>query len=223
MSCGSRYSTAENYASFWCIGQKLMGADDGGGVGFDHLTDSQADFVNDGVKASVGMILYNVTDHSSGPVTAVDAHTIHATLTGGTGNHWDDGDRYLIVTITGAERTTIENYLDIAAADIWAALAAVDACSCTVASWMTGYLEKLNVVDALIFHRCPCGRPQMELDERKMFFDWVNNQLELLRTNKIDVCSGATPADWPAVSFIEGSYTDFNAAVIYMNRYWRGW
>jgi len=222
MSCGTRYASCETYAAFWCIGTKLMGADDGGLVGANHLTDSQADFVNDGVKANVGMILYNVTGHSSGPVTSVDAHTIHATLTGGS-NVWDDGDRYLLVTITGAERTTIENYLDISASDIWVALAAVDACSCSVASWATGYLEKLNIVDALIFHRCPCGRPQMELDERKMFFDWVNNQLELLRTNKLDICAGATPADWPAVSFIEGSYTDFNSAVIYMNRFYRGW
>jgi hypothetical protein len=223
MSCGSRYSSADQYAQFWCIGTLLKNYDDGGLVGSDHLTDSQASFIVDGVDANVGMILYNLTDGSSGPVTAVDAHTIHATLSGGSSNLWDDGDQYSIVTINGKERATIEAYLDIAAADIWVALAATDACSCSLASWANGYLQKLNVVDALIYHRCPCGKPDMTLDERRMYFDWVTNQLELLRMNKLDVCQGATPADWPAVSFVEQSYTDFNAALITMNRYWRGW
>lgn len=53
------------------------------------LTDSGESFTT---SQFVGMTLYNITDGSSGLVTANNGTTITATLAGGTGNDWDDGD-----------------------------------------------------------------------------------------------------------------------------------
>ena len=58
------------------------------------LTDASGNFVNEGVVA--GNIVYNITDGSSGTITARDATTVTATLAGGVGNDWDTGDYYYI-------------------------------------------------------------------------------------------------------------------------------
>ena len=58
------------------------------------LTDADGNFINEGVVA--GMIVYNVTDGSSGTITARDATTVTATLAGGTDDDWDAGDYYYI-------------------------------------------------------------------------------------------------------------------------------
>lgn len=44
----------------------------------------------------VGRTIYNLTDGSSGPITAVTNNTVTATLAGGTDNDWDLNDLYVI-------------------------------------------------------------------------------------------------------------------------------
>ncbi|MEE9530920.1 MAG: PilC/PilY family type IV pilus protein, partial [Syntrophobacteria bacterium] len=56
------------------------------------LTDSNADFVDDGIQT--GDIVFNTTDGSYGSITAVTNTTITATLTGGSDNDWDADDSY---------------------------------------------------------------------------------------------------------------------------------
>lgn len=63
------------------------GADDQG-----TLTDSTKNWV---VNSLVGRTIYNLTDGSSGTITANTANTVSATLSGG-GNDWDNGDEYYI-------------------------------------------------------------------------------------------------------------------------------
>lgn len=53
------------------------------------LTDSGESFTT---NSMVGMTIYNITDGSSGLVTANNGTTITATLSGGTGNDWDTND-----------------------------------------------------------------------------------------------------------------------------------
>jgi len=53
------------------------------------MTDSGESFT---ASAMVGMTVYNVTDGSSGLVTANDGTTVTATLAGGTDNNWDTND-----------------------------------------------------------------------------------------------------------------------------------
>lgn len=58
------------------------------------LTDSAAAFVVDGV--TIGDVVYNSTDGSSGRITAVTATTVTAALAGGTDNDFDTNDVYYI-------------------------------------------------------------------------------------------------------------------------------
>ena len=213
MGCTGRYAEADSFAAFWCVGNLVNGADDSGGAANPMLTDSVQDFVRSGVKANQGMVLHNTTQGTQGPVTAVTVDTLTAT-----GVAWDDGDAYQITMITAAERSTIEHYLNVAASDIHAALAASGACDCTLAGWAAGFLEKLNVIDAAAYYACPCGQPSMS-DERKAgLLEWMNVQLRMIRAGELELCHGATGADFPAVGWAEQSLTDFAAAQIIVNR-----
>jgi len=57
------------------------------------LTDSTASWTED---ALIDLQVFNTSDGSSGFITDNDATTVTATLTGGTGNDWDDDDLYEI-------------------------------------------------------------------------------------------------------------------------------
>lgn len=59
------------------------------------LTDTTASFRVNGL---IGHVLHNVTDGSSGVVTANTATTVTATLSGGSENDWDSGEVYSINT-----------------------------------------------------------------------------------------------------------------------------
>jgi hypothetical protein len=70
------------------------------GVGSDD-TSANAAFMTDSGEAFttnefVGWTIYNITDGSSGVITANTATTVTATLSGGTDNDWDSGDKYVI-------------------------------------------------------------------------------------------------------------------------------
>jgi len=58
------------------------------------LTDSSAAFAVDG--SLIGQTIINVTDGSSGTITAATATTITATLSGGTSDTWTSADEYTI-------------------------------------------------------------------------------------------------------------------------------
>lgn len=120
------------------------------------------------------------------------------------------------------EEATVNRYLAIAASDIHATLASAGACNCTLADWALEFLKKLNIVDAAIYHRCPCARPHISDDERAGYLEWMNLQLELIRESKVDVCAGATGADWPVTGWAEQAVTEFAAAQIILNRAARG-
>jgi hypothetical protein len=155
------------------------------------------------------MLLYNVTDGVSGPITAVTAHTVTAT-----GVTWDDGDAYRVVAIDVAERSTIELYLDIAASDIHAALAASGACDCNLASWAEGFLAKLNVIDAAAYYTCSCGSPKMTDDRKQNLLVWCSNQLEAIRDGRLELCDGQAGSEFPALRWAQQGWTDWNVAKI---------
>ena len=111
----------------------------------------------------------------------------------------------------------VDTFLSIAASDIHVALAGVGACDCTLASWASEYLKKLNVIEAMIVHNCPCGRTHVSDEMKRTWLEWINNQFELIRTSKIDVCAGATAAEYPHMTWAQQSLTDWNAARIVLN------
>jgi len=107
---------------------------------------------------------------------------------------------------------TVELYLDLAAADIHSAMAASDMCSCSLAAWTTNYLKKLNILDAAVIQQCPCG--SMTDDMKSAYINWLNGQLELIRTGKIELCSGETGSEFPAFGDVPRAWTDWNTAEI---------
>ena len=217
MACLDLYGTADGFAAMFCVGDILAGADNSGANNNAFLTDSQMDFVRNGVKANIGMILYNLTDGSSGPVTAVAEHTLTATLAGGTENDWDNGDRYQIVLIDASQRATIEMYLGIVASDINAARAASGGCDCTLASWAAVYLAKLAYIEAAVMHNCPCGRANLSDEMKRAYLEWVTAQLALIRQGQIELCEGSTGSEFPAVGYAELGLTEFSTERIIIN------
>jgi len=115
------------------------------------------------------------------------------------------------------ERDAIEGVLEIAATDIHAALASVGACDCTLASWATGYLRKLVIIDAAAYYNCPCGNPRLNNTQKELFLNWMSTQLSNITTGIIDVCDGATGSGFPAIGFAQQSHSEFQAAQIIYN------
>lgn len=121
------------------------------------------------------------------------------------------------IYLTDADQVaTVNVFLDIAAADIHIALAAVGACDCTLAPWAATYLKKLNILDAAVIQNCPCGT-RLSDEMRQSWLDWLTKQFELISTGKLTVCAGDTGADFPAYGVVEHSWTDWNAAQIIKN------
>jgi len=129
----------------------------------------------------------------------------------------------LATTLTAEEEAAIDVFLALAAADIHAALAASGACDCTLASWATPFLKKLNVIDAAVIHNCPCGSASNRWsDAVKMgMLTWISTQLDHLRTGALEVCDGETGIDFPYVDTIERNLTPWNEAQIILNRLMR--
>jgi len=190
----------------------LTGTDTSGGAANATLTDSTADFPAWGVGAGVGMVAYNVTEGTHGPITAITTTTL--TVTGVT---WSDGDIWRVVTLTENQIAMVEHYLDITANNIHASLAAVGACDCTLASWAEAYLKKLNIIETGAFHKCPCARADMSDEERRLLLEWSDRQLELIRTGGIELCAGHTGSEYPAISWFSQSLTERSAAEIIAN------
>lgn len=216
MTCSGRYAESWEFASFFCNTALLSRTHDGANDAAI-LSDSQANFLSNGVRAMAGMVLYNLTDGSSGVVTAITQNTLTATLAGGMGNDWDTGDSYRITTIDTEEIARANQYLDITAADVHAALAAQGACDCSISDWGLGLLKKLNIIDAASFYSCSC-MVGLSTEEKAALREWMTGQLELIRTGKVDVCAGATGSEYPYLGIAEIAYTPFSAARISANR-----
>lgn len=220
MSCDGAFATPEDFSSFFCMDSRIARVHTGANNAAI-LTDSMARFRNKGVRADVGMIVYNLTDGSQGVVTAVDDNNITATLTGGTDNDWDAGDSYLIVTIDAFERASIEHYLEITASDVHSALAAQGACDCDLSPWGLQLAKKLNIIDAASFTQCGC-MVKLSPEERQQYRNWMDARLEEIRTGKVDLCDGGTGSEAPAFVSVKEAVTEFAAAQIVSDRIARG-
>ena len=180
------------------------------------LHDTIGQFIDSGVRAMHGMVLYNLTDGSSGPVTAADDETLTATLTGGTDNDWDTGDTYRIVTITAREIAQINYFLDKVAPDVTMIVSSRGQCNCLTTEG-ANLLSKFNIIEAASFHNCSCSGPVSTPLEREQWRTWMTAQLGMIARGEIDLCGG-TGSLAPAFGIAQQSTTDFAAAQIIYNR-----
>lgn len=107
----------------------------------------------------------------------------------------------------------VNRFLVMAASNIQAALAASGAINCSLASWALEYLKNLNVVLAGTLYQDLC-EPHLTVDEKRLYLEYANGQLEQIRTGKLELCANATGSEFPAIDWAEQSVDEFSAAKI---------
>ena len=115
------------------------------------------------------------------------------------------------------EADQVENYLRRAAGTINMARQAQGACDCVLSTASTQYLEDLSIVLAVVYHKCPCARPNLTQAEVQMYLDQASQELRMIRTGELELCQGETGSDFPAIGWAEQSLTDFATANIIVN------
>ncbi len=129
---------------------------------------------------------------------------------------YSDWEIFWSVRVPDSEQTDINRYLEMAASDIHAALAATGACDCDLAAWAEQFLIKLNVIDAAALFESPCG-PHLTADKKQMYIDWISGQLEAIRTGKLELCAGETGSETPVLDWATPRLNEFAAAQIVAN------
>lgn len=129
----------------------------------------------------------------------------------------DFADFWCLEAPCDEEKLMIERFLDLAAADIHAALAASGACDCSLASWALEYLKKLNIIEAAIIHNCPCKSANLSAEMKATWLEWINGQFEGIRKQVIELCDGETGADFPVVGWAQQGWNEFARTRIVLN------
>ena len=119
--------------------------------------------------------------------------------------------------LTVAEQATIEAFLDLAAGFIHVARSSQNACDCTVAAGVDTYLALLNVWIAAVINRCPCGSGSLSDAEKSNWAQWAQQNLDAIRTGKLELCQGEMGSEFPYVAWAEQSLTDWATAQIILN------
>lgn len=108
--------------------------------------------------------------------------------------------------------------LELAASNINMAIQAQGACDCTFSSYAQQFLIDLNCIIALVTFNCPCTTIRaLSAEDRAVWSEWANNQLELIRTGKTELCDGETGADFPFTSWADQGTTEFARTRIIVN------
>jgi len=114
-----------------------------------------------------------------------------------------------------ALETDLQPLLAKSAGRIHAAMAAQGMCDCALASWAEDYLIELNCVAAAVMFNLPCVRITEE--QRTQFWEYLNGQLDLIRTGEIELCSGETGKEAPAFGVAQYGLTPITEAEIIRN------
>ena len=115
------------------------------------------------------------------------------------------------------ELDQVKNYLRRAASTINMARQAQGACDCTLSSVSSDYLRDLSIVLAVVYHKCPCARPNLTTDEMRMYLEQASGELSMIRTGELELCQGETGSDFPALGWAEQTVTEFATAEIIIN------
>lgn len=113
------------------------------------------------------------------------------------------------------QKTELGPILRTSAGRIHAAMAAQGMCDCSLAEWAVDYLKELNCVSAVVMFNLACVR--LSPDQRKLFNTYLTDQLEQIRTGKIELCRGHTSMDAPAFGIASYGLTERTQAEIIAN------
>ena len=129
----------------------------------------------------------------------------------------EDFAGFFCVVIDEDEIAGINSILKLAATPIHAARAASDGCNCTLADWATDYLIQLNCMYAVAVYNCKCSQLKITDDMKRSFMENVRADLVNIRNGNVELCSGDTAAEYPALAFAERTLTPFSTAQILRN------
>jgi hypothetical protein len=118
-------------------------------------------------------------------------------------------------TLDAQSEARINRQLAITAGAIHAAMSASDQCDCDAEDWAENYLKHLNIILAAATQDCPCSTIGNE--EKAAYLEFVNAELEKIRTGQVDICGG-TGKDYPAYGAIQYGLNVFNKAQIIQDR-----
>jgi hypothetical protein len=134
----------------------------------------------------------------------------------------DFGD-YFCSEVRSEREAVVNRMLNIAAARIHAARQASGQCDCTLASWASTYLMELNVWIARYVYNCPCSSAKiLSNEEKSMYLEAIQADLQAIRESKIELCAGETGADFPVTGWADQGVTEFARARIIANSVLRG-
>ena len=131
----------------------------------------------------------------------------------------DQMAEYFCTTISEEQTPMVNRTLTQAAGMIHAARAAQNGCDCTLAGWASDYLKNLNILLAAVVFRCKCSNINLTQDEKTMFAEMIRNELTLIREGKIELCAGATGADYPVTGWANQGVSEWARAQIILNDY----
>ena len=120
--------------------------------------------------------------------------------------------------LTAGEAEGIETTLALVASNVHAVLAQTEACGCTLASWATPYLAKLNVIEAALTGQCNCGSVRFTPEEKRELRKVLQGEYDRILKGEIDVCEGGTGKGYPVADTIEMGLTDFSRRRLVLNR-----
>ena len=115
-----------------------------------------------------------------------------------------------------SEESMVNEFLEKAAGDIHAAVAAAGACDCTFAGWADNYLKKLNILDAAVLQGCPCSNPY-DAAQKRLIAEDLRRNFDMIMSGDIELCEGYTSSSFPAFGTAEQSLTEWSTAAIIQN------
>lgn len=125
--------------------------------------------------------------------------------------YWADPTDYAefwCVNVTEvAEIEQVRNYLARAASSINMVMQSSGQCDCTLTATSLRYLRDLSIVMAVVYHSCPCARPNVSVEEKRMYLEQVGSELDQLRQGKLELCDGHTGSEFPAIGIAQQAWT----------------
>ncbi len=118
---------------------------------------------------------------------------------------------------TEPSEMAIERYIAKGASRINVSLLATGMCACTFNDYAADFLQELNLIAAAIMLHCRSCKRNLTTEDRQFWSTWLGEQLELLRSGKLELCAGETAIDFPAIGWAAQSVTDWNHARIIVN------
>lgn len=121
-----------------------------------------------------------------------------------------------ITGVTWPDTQVLQRNINMASAEVSAALAAFDQLDCTKEDWANEYLKLINLIGAALLTEFDRARFWDDATKAR-YQEWKDNQLELVRTGQLALCQGHTGIDYPAFETAEQAWTPDAAAKIYLN------